>query len=86
MPVRNHYQTLEEIRQRKSELSAELSNDSSKMNTLWNKVFVKREDTSKGEFVTNMISNGIMAVDAFLLFRKLKKNYNTLFGKKAQKR
>ena len=88
MAVRNSYHTLEEIRQRKDELTQELNGDSEKMGKLWNKVFVKREDTTKGEFVSSMISNGVMAVDAFLLFRKLKKNYNALFGsrKKSKKR
>lgn len=80
------YRTLEEIRQRKAELSTELNQDTAKMNALWNQVFTKREDTTKGEFVSNMISNGVMAVDAFLLFRKLKRNYSALFGKRNKKR
>ena len=80
------YRTLEEIRQRKAELSTELNQDTAKINALWNQVFTKREDTTKGEFVSNMISNGVMAVDAFLLFRKLKRNYSALFGKRNKKR
>ena len=80
------YRTLEEIRQRKAELSTELNQDTAKINALWNQVFTKREDTTKGEFVSNMISNGVMAVDAFLLFRKLKRNYSALFGKRNTKR
>ncbi len=80
------YRTLEEIRQRKAELSTELNQDTAKMNALWNQVFTKREDTTKGEFVSNMISNGVMAIDAFLLFRKLKRNYSALFGKRNKKR
>ena len=88
MAIRNSYHTLEEIRQRKDELTVQLNGDADKMGRLWNKIFVKREDTTKGEFVSSMISNGIMAVDAFLLFRKLKRNYNALFGwkKKSKKR
>lgn len=87
MAVKKTYHNLEDIRERKLQLSEELNRDTAKMSMLWNKTFVKREDATKGEYITSMISNGIMAIDAFMLFRKLKRNYNSLFGgKKSKKR
>ncbi len=86
MAVKKTYRNLEEIRERKLQLAEELNRDTAKMNMLWNKTFVKREDATKGEYVTSMINNGIMAFDAFMLFRKLKRNYNSLFGSKKRKR
>ena len=86
MAVKKTYRNLEEIRERKLQLAEELNRDTAKMNMLWNKTFVKREDATKGEYVTSMINNGIMAFDAFMLFRKLKRNYNSLFGNKKRKR
>ena len=87
MAVKKTYHNLEDIRERKLQLSEELNRDTAKMSMLWNKTFVKREDATKGEYITSMISNGIMVIDAFMLFRKLKRNYNSLFGgKKSKKR
>ena len=82
----NAYSTLDEIRERKADLSEALGKDTTKIQELWGKVFVKREETSKGDFIASMISNGVMAVDAFLLYRKLRKNYQALFGRKKSKK
>lgn len=76
------YCTLEELQLRKDELSAELQKDNEQFNTLWNQLFVKRKDSTKGEFISSIITNGITAVDAFLVVRKLMKNYGGLFKKK----
>ena len=88
MATKKSYRTLEEIRDRKLQLSEELNRDTTKMGLLWGKTFVKREDATKGEYITSMINNGIMAFDAFMLIRKLRRDYNTLFGsrKKSKKR
>lgn len=73
------YHTLEEIRQRKEQLTDELQKDSTRFSTLWGQMFVKRKDATKGEFITSMVTNSITAIDAFLLVRKLLKNYRSLF-------
>ena len=73
------YHTLEEIRQRKDQLSEELQKDSTRFSTLWGQLFVKRKDATKGEFIASMVTNSITAIDAFLLVRKLLKNYHSLF-------
>ena len=85
--VVSSYHTLEEIRQRKDELAAQLQGDSKQFQTLWNEVFIKREETSKGDFIASMVSKGVTLIDLFLLYRKLRKNYGGIFGgKKSRKR
>jgi hypothetical protein len=83
LPVQKHaaptYHTLEEIRQRKEQLSDELQKDSTRFSTLWGQLFVKRKDATKGEFIASMVTNSITAIDAFLLVRKLLKNYRSIF-------
>ncbi len=79
------FQTLEELRLRKEELASEIQQDSTKFSALWNQTFVKREGSSKGEYISGLIANSITAIDAFLLIRKLMKNYGSLFGKTSKK-
>jgi len=89
LPVKkptNEYRTLDEIRQRKDQLLDSLQEDNAKFTALWNQVFVKKEGNSKGDYVAALISNGFVAVDTFLLVRKLIKNYGFLFGIKKKKR
>ena len=76
------YRTLEEIRLRKEQIYEGIQQDSRQFSTLWSQIFVKRSETSRGEFVASLIANSFTAVDAFLLVRKLLKNYRGLFGKK----
>ncbi len=84
-PIRE-YRTLDEIRMRKDELLNELQQDNTKFTTLWNQVFLKREDNTKADYITGLVSNGIVAFDTFLMIRKLMKNYGFLFGKKNKRK
>lgn len=89
LPVKktiHEYRTLDEIRQRKEELSEQLQEDNVKFTTLWNQVFLKRENNSKGDYIAGIVSNGFVAFDTFLLIRKLIKGYGFLFGKKKKKK
>lgn len=90
LPVKkttHQYHTLEEIRLRKEELAAQIQQDNTKFSSLWNQTFIKREGNTKGEYISGLIANSITAIDAFLLIRKLMKNYGSLFGKtKASKK
>lgn len=79
------YHTLEEIRLRKEELANAIQQDSTKFSSLWNQTFIKREGSTKGEYISGLIANSITAIDAFLLIRKLMKSYGTLFGKSEKK-
>ena len=88
LPVKkptHHYHTLEEIRLRKEELAAQIQQDSTKFSSLWNQTFVKREGNSKGEYISGLIANSVTAIDAFLLVRKLVKNYGSIFGRSSKK-
>lgn len=72
------YRTLEEIRQRKDELLEQMQTDSQQFNSIWNSLFVKRDNTSKGDYIASLVTHGVTLIDLFLLVRKLKKNYTNL--------
>jgi hypothetical protein len=74
------YNTLEEIRLRKEQLSEAIEQDSEKIGTMWSQLFTKRENTTKAEYLTTIVTNSITAIDAFLLVRKLVKSYRGLFS------
>lgn len=80
MNVHPEYKTLEEIRQRKADLRLQIDRDNQHISQLWRQLFVKREDSSRGEFISSIISNSALAIDAFLMMRKLRKNYSALSG------
>ena len=82
------YRTLEEIRQRKDELLDQMQTDNKQFTTLWNEIFVKRENNSKGDYIAGLVANSVTVIDLFLLYRKLRKNYGSLlglFGKKKKR-
>lgn len=82
------YNTLEDIQKRKDQLRTDLQSESQKMGDLWHELTAPQPANSKGELVANLISNSITAIDAFLLVRKLIKNYGfliSIFGKKKRK-
>ena len=85
LPVKkpvHKYRTLNEIRQRKDELLDQLQEDNTKFTTLWNQVFINKEGNSKADYIGGFVSNSVVAIDTFLLIRKLIKGYGFLFGKK----
>ena len=84
LPVKKdstQFRTLEEIRARKEQLLNELQQDNTKFSTLWGQTFIKRDESTKGEFVSSLIAHSVTAIDVFLVVRKLMKNYGSLFGK-----
>ena len=83
---KNEFCTLEEIRERKDALLDEIQKDHDKVTTLWNQTFLKRDETSKGDYIAGLVSNGFMAIDAFLLARKLINGYGYLFGRGKRKK
>lgn len=75
----NHeYRTLEEIRKRKNELRRQIDRDNEHIGKLWGSLFVKRKESTTGQFVTNLLSHGAMMIDAFLVVRKLRRDYGGL--------
>ena len=83
---KNEFCTLEEIRERKDALLDEIQKDHDKVTTLWNQTFLNRDENSKGDYIAGLVSNGFMAIDAFLLARKLIKGYGYLFGRGKRKK
>ncbi len=85
LPVRNPqktYHTLDEIQLRKEELAAQMQQDNQRLSALKSQLFVSRSESTKSEWITSLISNGITAFDTFMLVRKLMKSYSFLFGRK----
>ena len=80
------YRTLEQIRQRKEDLRRQIDRDSQHIEGLWGQLFVKREESTRGEFIANIISHSAMAIDAFLMVRKLRRDYGRLFSFLKRKR
>ena len=74
------YTTLEEIQQRKEQLAAQLEQDSEKIGAMWTSLFTTKDSASKGEYISAIVANSVTAIDAFLLVRKLMKNYSNLFS------
>lgn len=74
------YHTLEDIRRRKDELLDQLQTDKKEFSTLWNGLFVKRENASRGDYIASMVTNSVTIIDLFLLYRKLKKTYGGVFS------
>lgn len=77
-PTANTYNTLEEILQRKDELSDAIERDSEQIGTMWNQMFAKSEESTKGEYIASLVTNSITAIDAFIMVRKLMKRYGGL--------
>ena len=70
------YRTLEEIRQRKNELRRQIDRDNERISRLWGRLFVKRQESTTGQFVSNILSHSALIIDAFLTVRKLRRNYS----------
>ncbi len=70
------YNTLEEIQLRRDQLSEDINREGEKIVTLWNGIFKKQENSTRGEYIATLVANSITAIDAFLLVRKLIKNYS----------
>lgn len=85
----NTYHTLEDIQFRRNQLSEAIEEESELIADMWSNLFQKNEDISKGEYIATIINNSIKAIDAFLLVRKLMRNYSSvfhLFGSSKQKK
>ena len=80
------YNTLADLEARRNELSEEIAKQDQQFSALWSSLFVKREATTRTEFVGSMISHGITAFDTFLLVRKLYKNYGGIFRRSKKKK
>jgi len=80
------YNTLEDIRLRKEQLSQQIETQGNQISTMWNTMFERREGATRGQMVAGLVSNAITAIDAFLLVRKLVKGYGSFFNIFTQRR
>ena len=75
---------------RKEQLSDALERDSELIGDKWNQLFIKREDSTRGEYIASLVTNSITAIDAFIMVRKLIRKYgnfaNLLTGKHSKKK
>ncbi len=86
LPPHQQFTTLDEIRQRKAQLSTQLQQENEQFSKLWHGLFVKRSEVSKGEWVSTLVANSVTAIDAFLLVRKIMKSYGHIFGKSKKRK
>ncbi len=85
-PVPRQYLTLEDLQTRRDELADEIAEQDKKFSAMWQSLFVKREETTRTEFIGSMVTHGITAFDTFLLVRKLYKTYRGIFPRSGRKR
>lgn len=81
-----NYSSLEEIQSRKDLLKKEIQQQSGQIGNHWHDLTAPQPSSSKGELIANLVTNGITALDAFLLVRKLMKSYSFLFGRKKKRK
>ncbi len=80
------YTTLEQIQERKNQLSVDIQRESDNISELWHELASPKPASSKGELVASLVSNGVTAIDAFLLVRKLMKTYGWIFRRNKSKK
>ena len=80
------YTTLEQIQERKNQLSVDIQRESNNISELWHELASPKPASSKGELVASLVSNGVTAIDAFLLARKLMKTYGWIFRRNKSKK
>ncbi|MBQ9667685.1 MAG: hypothetical protein IJV45_02910 [Prevotella sp.] len=74
------YRTLEEIQLRKDQLREAIDRESRDISTTWSSLSARRESSTRGEYVANLVSYGVTAFDALMTMRKLKRNYGGIMG------
>jgi hypothetical protein len=80
-----NYNSLEEIESRKAQLKDDIQQKSDQIGNVWRDLTTPQPTNTKGEMVASLVTKSITAIDAFLLMRKLMRNYGFLFGRKKRK-
>lgn len=76
------FNTLEDLQAHKDELQAKITQSNEAIGKLWGELFVMKKASTRGEMITSIVSKSITAFDAFMLVRKLVKQYGHIFGNK----
>ena len=80
-----NYNSLEEIESRKAQLKDDIQQKSDQIGNVWRDLTTPQPTNTKGEMIASLVTKSITAIDAFLLMRKLMRNYGFLFGRKKRK-
>jgi hypothetical protein len=80
-----NYNSLEEIESRKAQLKDDIQQKSGQISNVWRDLTSTQPSNTKGEMIASLVTKSITAIDAFLLMRKLMRNYGFLFGRKKRK-
>ena len=76
------FNSIEELEMRKNALREEIRGKSETIENIWHGLFTEKKESSRGELIAGIISKSVMAFDAFMLARKLMKQYDRLFRRK----
>ncbi|MDD7318699.1 MAG: hypothetical protein SOZ80_00985 [Prevotella sp.] len=84
-PMPSQYKTLKDISARKQQLLTGIRADRSKMGTLWNDLTTKREHSTKGLKMADVLNTGAGIFDGAMLGWKLYRKYNGVMNKFVKK-
>lgn len=74
------YRTLEEIQLRKAQLREAIDRENERIATTWSSLSARKESSTRGEYVANLVSYAVTAFDALMAVRRLKRNYGGIMG------
>jgi hypothetical protein len=72
------YNSMEELLMRKEQLAEVIELEDQEIKRLWGALTAKDEHTTRSEQLTKYFSYGLMAYDALMMLRKLKKGYGSI--------
>lgn len=86
--AQHQYNSLEDIAARKAEMSEKRNYRSEEIEQLWEKLSTPEPANTRAEMISGIISKSIVAFDAFMLVRKLSRQYGSIMSifKKKKKR
>ena len=76
----NPYASLEQLQQRKEQLSEIIDLEDKEIRRLWKQLTAKDKQLSRGEQLATFVQYGVMVYDGIMMLRKLKKGYGSLFN------
>lgn len=76
------YETLEDLQAKKDELLLKIRKSNEDISRQWKGLFVTKKANTRGELITSIICKSITAFDAFMLARKMVRQYGHMFGHK----
>lgn len=78
--LKHTYASIEQMQQRKEQLREVITLEDKEIHRLWTQLTSNDKHTSKGEQFAAFVSYGVMAYDAVMMLRKLKRGYGGLLN------